>query len=147
MCLIWICLYSILAGPYVNLNMTLSVLSSRDADPNIKYSLSFNVSFGPPSRINCTYMYENNKQCSVDGIELYYNVIMSHYIDSSQPDITHVTVRVPPQPRENRTYTCIVTVEGRVNISSGNYMPVIKSTGSSTVKVTGEGVSDVYYLS
>ena len=139
-------LYSILDGPYVNLNMTLSILSPRDADPNIEYSLSFNVSFGPPSRISCTYINKNSKQCSFDGIQLSYNVIMSQYINSSQPDITRVTVRAPPQPRENRIYTCTVAVEGRVNVSSGNYMPVIKGTRFSTVKVTGEGVSDVNYM-
>ena len=139
-----------LVGPYVDLNMTLSILSSRDADPNIEYFLSFSVSFGPPSRINCIYMYENvmdRRNFSIDGIQLSYDVIMSQYIDSSQPDMTHVTVRLPPQPRENRTYICTVTVEGRVNISSGNYMPVTKGTGSSSVKLTGEGVSDVYYMS
>ena len=91
-------------------------------------------------------MNESSKQnFSVDEMQLSYNVIMSQYIDSSQPDVTHVTVRLPPQPRENRTYTCTVTVEGRVNISSGNYMPVVKGTGFSSVKLTGEGVSDVYY--
>ena len=143
-------MYSILAGPNVNPNMTLSVLSSRDADPNIEYSLSFNVSFGPPSRINCTYMYageNSNQNFSVIGIQLSYNVIMSQYIDSLQPDMTDITVRLPPQPRENRTYTCTVTVEGHVNISSGNYMSVVKGTRSSTVKVTGEEVSDVHNMS
>ena len=125
--------------------MTLSILSSRDADPNIEYFLSFNVSFGPPSRINCIYtnMCENvmvRKNYSIDGIQLSYHVIRSQYIDSSQPDMTHVTVRLPPQPRENRTYICTVTVEGRVNISSGNYMPVTKGTGSSSVKLRGESV-------
>ena len=119
--------------------MTLSLLSSRDSDPNIEYMFTFNVSFGPPSRINCIYMYENIQQdFSVTGIQLSYNVIRSQYVNSSQPDMTHVTVRLPPQPREKRTYICTVVVEGRVGISSGNYMPVMKGTGSSTVKVTGE---------
>ena len=117
--------------------MTLSLLPSRDADPKIEYMFVFNVSFGPPSRIN--YMYENIQQdFSVTGIQLSYNMIRSQYVNSSQPDMTHVTVRLPPQPRENRTYICTVVAEGRVNISSGNYMPVMKGTGSSTVKVTGE---------
>ena len=42
-----------LAGPTVDSTMTLSILSSRDAGPNIAIALSFNVSYGPPSRINC----------------------------------------------------------------------------------------------
>ena len=127
--------------------MTLFVLSSRDTDPNIEYSLSFNVSFGPPSKINCTFICENNNQVfSAKKIELSYKVIMSQYVNSSLPDKTHVTVRLPPQPREGRTYTCTVTVEGRTNIASGNYMPVTKGTGFSTVKLTGKS-ADVYYLS
>ena len=88
-------------------------------------------------------MNENSKQNF--SVELAYNVIMSQYIDSSQPDMTRVTVRLPPQPRENRTYTCTVTVEGRVNISYGNYMPVTMGSEFSTLEVTGEGAFAVLY--
>ena len=45
--------YANLAGPTVDSTMTLSILSSRDAGPNIAIALSFNVSYGPPSRVNC----------------------------------------------------------------------------------------------
>ena len=135
-------------GPCLDLSMTLSIHSSRDADPKIEYSLSFNVSFGPPSKINCSYIYENNNQFfGAEEIQLSYKVIRSQYVNSSLPDMTQVTVRLPPQPRDRRTYNCTVAVEGLVNISSGNYMPVTKGTGSSSVKLTGEGVSHVYYMS
>ena len=88
-------------------------------------------------------MNESSKQHF--SIELSYNVIMSKYINSSEPDMTRVTVRLPPQPRENRTYICTVSVEGRVNISSGNYMPVTMGSKFSTVKVTGEVAFNVLY--
>ena len=37
-----------------------------------------------------------------------------------------------------RTYTCTVTVEGRINIAVVNYDFDTKGSGSSTVTVTGE---------
>ena len=42
------------AGPIVDSTMTLSILSSRDADGDIMFRLSFNISFGLPSHIRCT---------------------------------------------------------------------------------------------
>ena len=96
--------------------MTLSILSSRDADSNITISLSFTVSFGPPSRITCTR----------DGVQLINRrdpdplftreVIRSRYINSTHPDMSHVTVNLDSQPRVGATYTCTVTVEGRTII-------------------------------
>ena len=53
--------------------------------------------------------------------------------------MTHVTVRLENVPRVERTYICTVTVEGRTNITSGNYDFVTLGTpGSSTVTVAGE---------
>ena len=52
--------------------------------------------------------------------------------------MTCVTVRLDTQTRVNRTYTCTVTVESRINIASGSYDFVSKGLGSSTVTVTGE---------
>ena len=126
------------AGPMVDSNMTFSMLSSRDAESNIKYSLSFNVSFGPPSRIYCT---RNN-------VVLFYSrgphsqltreVIRSRYIDSTLPDMTHVTIRPDPQSREEATYFCQVIVESRVNIDNGKYDFYMKGSGVSTVTVISE---------
>ena len=120
--------------------MTLSILSSRDADPNIEYSLSFTVSFGPPSRIRCTR--DNIQLFNARGLEHYSDltreVIRSRYISSTLPDMTRVTVRLDLQPRAERTYNCTVTVEGRTNIASSSYDFDPKGTGSSTVTVTGE---------
>ena len=115
--------YSI-AGPRVDPTMTLSILSSRDADPNIAITLSFNVSFGPPSKVVCS------NQISISVISR--DVIRSHYIKSTEPDVTRVTV-MSSLPKVAGTYTCTVTVESRG--SSGHYS---KGTGSSTVIVTGK---------
>ena len=118
--------------------MTLSILSSRDADPNIEYSLSFTVSFGPPSKITCTrdgsvFLAKRGPYHRVTR-----EVIKSRYISSTQPDMTRVTVRLDPQPRVGATYNCTVTVEGRINIASGDYDFDIRGSGSSNVTVTGE---------
>ena len=119
--------------------MTPSVLSSRDTAPNINISFTFNVTFGPPSRIGC--FYGNEEIFTIRGFEsprlVTYEVIRPHYINSSVPDMTRVTVRLPPQPREERTFTCTVTVEGRTDIQSGPYNFDIKGTGSSTATLTG----------
>ena len=66
------------AGPTVDSTMTLSILSSRDADPDIEYSLSFT---GPPSRIKCTR--DNMQLFNARGLEnsnvLTREVIRSRY--------------------------------------------------------------------
>ena len=120
--------------------MTLSVLSSRDADPNINYSLSFTVSFGPPSRISCTC--DSMQLFNIRGPDdsrVTREVIRSRYISSAQPDMSRVTVRLDNVSRGvERTYTCTVTVEGRINIAVVNYDFDTKGSGSSTVTVTGE---------
>ena len=79
------------AGPIVDSTMTLSILSSRDADPNIMFRLSFNISFGPPSRIQCTRDSSNilSGRGIVSGVD--YEVIRSQYISSSQPDMTRLS--------------------------------------------------------
>ena len=116
--------------------MTLSVLSSRNAD----IALSFTVSFGPPSRINCTRdgsMLFNIR----DDPRLTREVIRSRYISTTEPDMTRVTVRLDTQPRVGATYTCTVYVEGRggdfIAIGTGIEIVPVKSI-STTVTVTGE---------
>ena len=118
--------------------MTLSILSSRDADPNIEISLSFTVSYGPPSRLRCTR--DSSVLLNNRGLHsrLTREVIRSRYISSTQPDMTRVTVRPGPQPRVEGTYNCTVIVEGRTNIDFGSYDFVQMGTGSSIATVTGE---------
>ena len=102
--------------------MTLSILSSRDAHPNVMFKLSFNISFGLPSLIQCTRdstnIFQDNNQ---DGIAsgVHYEVIRSQYISSSQPDMTRLSF-IQTRPRIGVTYSCTVTVRGRRNIASGS---------------------------
>ena len=123
------------AGPIVDSTMTLSILSSRDADPNIMFRLSFNISFGLPSRIECTRDSSTilSGRGIVSGVD--YEVIRSQYISSSQPDMTRLSFN-QTRPRIGATYQCTVTVEGRRNIASG-------STGSYDYDVLGSGTSSI----
>ena len=129
------------AGPIVDSTMTLSILSSRDADPNIKFRLSFNISFGLPSHIHCTHgsstilggTYAPGRGI-VPGVD--YEVIRSQYISSSQPDMTRLSFNQTRQ-RKGATYQCTVTVEGR-QIASGTYDFDVLGSGTSSITVTGE---------
>ena len=119
--------------------MTLSVLSSRDADI-ADIALSFTVSFGPPSRINCSR--GSSELLNIrDDPRLTREVIRSRYISTTEPDMTRVTVRLDTQPRVGATYTCTVYVESRsrnfLEFGTGlEIVPVISR--STTVMVTGE---------
>ena len=118
--------------------MTFSMLSSRDSDPNTTFSLSFTVSYGPPSRVRCTHDISVLLNTRGPHSQLTREVIRSRYISSTQPDMTRVTVRPDPQPRVGGTFNCTVFVEGRTNIASGNYDFVQMGSRSSIVTVTGE---------
>ena len=128
------------ASPIVDSTMTLSILSSRDADPNITFSLSFSISFGLPSHINCTRngtVIHSGREI-VSGVD--YEVIRSQYISSSQPDMTRLSFN-QTRPRIGATYQCTVTVEGRRNIASGStgvYDFDVLGNDTSSITVTGE---------
>ena len=136
------CLCCIIGGPTaVDPNMTFSLLSLRNSI-SITFGLSFTVSFGPPSLVHCnyrttddiiTYFYYHRSHPSLSR-----EVIRSQYINSSQPDMTRVTVEIVQPIREERIYTCWVTTEGRRNINYGNYDYDPKGSRHSTVCITGE---------
>ena len=121
--------------------MRVSILSSIYTVPNVVFTLSFNVTFGPPSRVLC--FYNNQKFITVRGNHpnLSRKVIRSRYT-SSQPDMTRITVKVDQPIREKRTYRCEVYVEGRKNIVSGTYdhLPMGPPTlnSSTSVIITGK---------
>ena len=132
---------STLDGPMVDRNMTLSLLSSRNDNSIIMFTLSFNVSYGPPSRIRCSYGNNieviNTRDPQPNVVR---EVIRSHYVSSSQPDMTRVKLTLTA-PREERTYTCTVYVKGRhIDI---NYDFDLKGSGTSTVSITGKCVQCV----
>ena len=109
--------------------MKMKLLSSRAANI-IKFNLIFNVSNGPPSKISCF-----NGTQKVESSDIVREVIRSHYVSSSQPDVTRVTlIQTLTTPRP---YTCTVTVEGRVNITREKYNFVTKGTRVSTAMFTG----------
>ena len=93
--------------------MSLSILSSRDAEPNVSLSFSFNVSFGPPSRINC--VNSNNEDIFYargDHSQITREVIRPHFINTTEPDMTRVTVL--NQEEMIHTFVTWLLREGRV---------------------------------
>ena len=123
--------------------MRVSILSSRDTDPKVVFTLSFNVTFGPPSRIYCVYTRIKYFTTTVffdkrDHPKLSREVISSYYGSVSQPDMTRVSVEVEQPIKEARTYECEVTVEGHVNIDNSTYTRVNKGSGITNVIITGE---------
>ena len=129
-----------IAGPTVEPNMKLSLLTPRDTETNIKFTLSFTVSFGPPSLIACN---RNDIQffSLVDSISpspvVSREVIRSHYISSSHPDMTRV-ILTQTTPRESSTYSCAVTVTTRTGVSTSSLANVLLGSGTSTASITGE---------
>ena len=146
MCFFYFNLHLNLAGPTVDSNMTLSILSSRDAVTNIAIAFSFNVSYGPPSRVFCRRIGTSSPFLNTrdPNPKLDREVIRSRYINITLPDMTRVTVRPDPQPRKGATYACIAHVESRINIASGIYDYDEKGASSTTITVTGELYSWIY---
>ena len=131
-----------LDGPIVETPMKFSLLSSRDIETNIMFTLSFIVSYGPPSMISCYHGYSqlfSSSQSRGTGIsELSREVIRSHFINSSHPDVTRVSIRVM-QPKEPRIYSCTVSVEGRHYTKIINYYNFrFMGSGTSFASITGE---------
>ena len=123
--------------------MKVSILSSRDTVSNVVFTLSFNVTFGPPSHVYCVYVRKGNTNKipffgEREHPNLSREVIRSYHGSSSQPDMTLVSVKVEQSIKEERTYECEVTVEGRVNIVNGTYKRNKKGSGITNVMITGE---------
>ena len=135
-----------IGGPTIDPNMTLTVLSSRDATPNVQFKLVFNVSFGPPSRILCnrnttTIIHERGIVSGVD-----YETIRPLYFNSSLPDVTRVSFE-QTQLKLDVTYSCTVFVEGRKNIASAtNYDFDILGNATTMTLITGEYIYIYIYI-
>ena len=127
----------------VDTNMTFSLISSRDTETNIMFTIQFTISHGPPSTVVCNIegltLPVNSRQ---NPSKLSREVIRSHYINSSYPDMTRVTLTLM-SPRQPTTYTCTVTVEGRVNIDNASYYFDPKGSGTTTASITGECINAV----
>ena len=124
--------------------MKLFLLTSRDAESNLMFALSFSVSYGVPSRLRCVDGNNNNLFSETDSRGqsvsiLSREVIRSHYINSSYPDMTRVSIARTGQPRAAAIYTCTVYVEGRINPENQNtYAFRQMGNGVSTASITGE---------
>ena len=127
----------------IDTNMTFSLISSRDTETNIMFAIQFTVSHGPPSTVVCNIegltQPTNSRQ---NPPKLSREVIRSHYINISYPDMTRVTLTLT-SPRQLGTYTCTVTVEGRVNINNTGYDYDPMGSGTTTVSITGECMCNI----
>ena len=126
--------------------MKLSLLTPRDTETDIMFTLSFTVSFGPPTEIACSHngaqLFSRGASVSISTV-VSREVIRSHYIDNSNPDMTRVILTQTTPTRESSTYSCTVYVTSRTNIGIGGmghsaYRTVQEGSGTSTVNITGE---------
>ena len=125
--------------------MKLSLLTPRDTETDIMFTLSFTVSFGPPTNISCSrngaQFFSQDDSLNISPV-VSREVIRSHYIDSSNPDMTRV-ILTQTTPRESSTYSCTVDVTSRTNIGVAGdgpsaYKAVPKGSGTSMASITGE---------
>ena len=128
------------AGPTMEPIMSVSILSSRDIVSNVVFTMSFNVTFGPPSRVYCVYRIGQTTKIAFfdvrddDHPNLSREVIRPYYGSSSQSDMTRVSVRIKQLIKEEIFYECEVTVEG-----SGNTFALHNiGNGLTNVMITGE---------
>ena len=121
--------------------MKLSLLTPRDTETDIMFTLSFTVSFGPPTEISCSrngaQFFSQANSVSVSPV-VSREVIRSHYINSSYPDMTRV-ILTQTTPRESSTYSCTVYVNSRTGVGTGpGYAKMPLGSGTSTASITGE---------
>ena len=109
------------------------------------FTFSFTVSFGPPTEISCSrngiQFFPRTDSLSVSPV-VSREVIRSHYINSSYPDMTRV-ILTQTTPWESSKYSCTVHVTSRTNIGipgSGHsaYRTVQEGSRTSTASITGE---------
>ena len=104
------------------------------------FTLSFTVSFGPPSEMACSrngIAFFTRFGSTFPSPVVSREVIRSHYINSSYPDMTHVMLSQTTS-RESSTYFCIVFVTSRTGISTSSFAKMQLGSGTSTASITGE---------
>ena len=128
--------------------MKLHLLTPRDTETNIIITLSFTVSFGPPSEINCSrngVEFFTKYNSSTASAVVSREVIRSHYMNSSYPDMTRV-ILTQTTSRESAMYSCTVTVTGRSAVSTSSFSNSQLGDGTSTASIIGECLSRVLVL-
>ena len=134
----------LIGGPTVDPTMKLSLLTPKEAVSNLDFTLSFTVSNGGPSRLRCvigsnTLLFSETLSRGPTVSQLSREVIRSHYINSSYPDMTRVSITRTGQLRAAATYTCTVFVEGRTSPANRlTYNFIQMGSGVSTASITGE---------
>ena len=99
--------------------MEFSLISTRNANPHI-FTLTFNVSNGPPTDVNCT---DGSNPFTVASDDL------SRVVVNGPGSVTQVTVTV--RMRQAGTYQCTVS-NARVTDSLGG-----AASSSSSLSITG----------
>ena len=84
-------------GPDTDPSMKLSLISTRDANPPV-FTLSFNVSDGPPTDVTCT---DGTNPLTIDSSDL------SRVVVNGRQSVTQVTVTV--RMRQAGIYQCNVS--------------------------------------
>ena len=102
--------------------MKLSLISTRDANPPI-FTLSFNVSDGPPTDVTCT---DGTNPLTITSSDL------SRMIVNGPEFVTQVTVTV--RMRHAGTYQCTVSND---RVTDGTIGSVTAMSSSSSLSITG----------
>ena len=102
--------------------MKLSLISTKDANPPV-FTLSFNVSDGPPTDVTCT---DGTNSLTIDSSDL------SRVIVNGPQSITQVTVTV--RMRLAGIYQCTIS---NARVSNGTINGITAISNSSSLPVTG----------
>ena len=109
-------------GPDTDSFMKLSLISTRDANPPV-FTLSFNVSDGPPTNVTCT---DGTNPLTIDSSDL------SRVIVNGPQSVTQVTVTV--RMRQAGIYQCTVS---NARVDNGTINGITAMSNSSSLSVTG----------
>ena len=106
--------------------MQFSLISTRDANPSV-FTLTFNVSDGPPTNVNCT---DGSSPLTIASGDL------SRVVVNGTGSITQVTVTV--RMRQAGTYQCNVSNARGINghFPEGS-SPTATSSSSTSQPITG----------
>ena len=117
-----IIIYLIIDGPDTDFSMKLSLISTRDANPPV-FTLSFNVSDGPPTNVTCI---DGTNPLTIDSSDL------SRVIVNGPQSVTQVTVTV--RMRQAGIYQCTVS---NARVTDGTINGITAMSNSSLLSVTG----------
>ena len=110
-------------GPDTDSFMQFSLLSTRDTNPPV-FTLSFNVSDGPPTNVTCRVV--GSDPFTIASSDL------SRVIVDGPGSVTQVTVTV--RMRQAGTYQCTVS---NARVTAGTINGVTAMSNSSSLNVTG----------